>query len=176
MQRILLLIVAVIPGVSPFLLGHYLWGAVLIVLGLNAWNVLLIGALWLGEEASLLQTLGGVAGVAASGVSFVWTLWETSPERCRHQEDCADRALRVGLTAYLRGKAKTARVAVDWGLRQARRDPDLLFLAWRLARDRGDVPKARRLAVRLRRVDLEGKWDWEMHNAERESLEALGSD
>ncbi len=162
-QRVLLLIVALIPGVSPFLLGHFLWGSVLIIVGLNAWNVLLIGTLWLGEEASLLQTTGGIGGVLASGISFLWTLLETSPERCRNQEHCADRALRVGLTAYLRGKLNRAHLAVDWGLKQSRRDPDLLFFAWRLAEEMGQEARARRLRGRLRRADLDGKWEWEMH-------------
>ena len=166
--RTLLILLAVVPGTSPFLLGHGVLGSLLLFVGLNAWNLVLIGSIWIGDEASLLTGAGVTLGILTSVGSVVWTAVMTSPRRRQRLKKIADRALEVGLFAYLRGKLPAARSAIDAGLRRAGRDPDLLFVGWKLAREMQDRSRARRLLRRLRRVDLDGKWTWELGYLETE--------
>lgn len=167
MVRWLLLVLALIPGASPFLLGSELLGALLLVLGLNAWNLAFLGYFVLiADNAMALGHLGLTLGLLATVGSVVWTAVITSPSRRARLKKIADRAYEVGLHAFLRGKAEAARSAVEAGLRTSRQDCDLLFLAWRIARQQRDGAKARRLLRRLKRADVDEKWVWEIERAE----------
>ena len=167
MVRMLLLLLATVPGAAPFLLGSELFGALLLVLGLNAWNLAFLGYFVLiADDSQLLGHLGLTLGLLASVGSVLWTAVITSPTRRERLREIADRAFKLGLHAFLRGKCDTARTAVEAGLRTSRQDCDLLFLAWRLARQEDDGSRARRLLRRLRRADLEEKWVWEIEQLE----------
>ncbi|MFQ5653223.1 MAG: hypothetical protein ACE5GW_00655 [Planctomycetota bacterium] len=166
MRRFMLISLSWIPGASAILMGRGIAGSLLMVVGLAAWDAAIVGfKVWQGPEAPWIAWSGLAAGVLASGGSVIWTLLESSPGRRRRRRQLADRALETALRAYLRGKLREARVAVEAGRRGDGRDVDLLFLEWQLARQLGDEARARRLRSRLRRTDLDEKWQWELERA-----------
>ena len=80
MVRMLLLMLAAVPGAAPFLLGSELLGALLLVLGLNAWNLAFLGYFVLiADNAPLLGHLGLTFGLLTSVGSVAWTAVITSP-------------------------------------------------------------------------------------------------
>ena len=167
MKRILLLILSVIPGVGPILVGRDVLGSLLLIGGLNFWCLAFIGFfLWIGPEGKWIGGLGLFLGLSSSIGSLVWTAIVTSPRRQQYVRAIANRALELALFAYLRGKLSTAQAAVEAGLRRARRDRDLLFVLWQMARETPDRGRARRLRRRLRHVDHEKKWEWEVKSTE----------
>lgn len=164
MTRTLLLCLSLLPGAGPILLGHGLFGSLLMVVGLVGYNFILLGfLLWHGPEGSAIGWTGVAIGPVASIVSLVWTAMVTSPQRRERRRSQAQRALEVASVAYLRDHLRGAWTAVRYGLVGAREDADLLFLAWCLARRLpGQQKKARRLLRRLRSADGDGKWSWEI--------------
>ncbi len=168
MLRALLLLISLLPGSAPILLGRELRGALLLIVGLNAWNLAFIGFfLWHNERWELrLGWTGLVVGVAASAGSFLWTASLTSSARRRRRREEAERALRTAYRAYLRGQTEEARTALSAGLRVNDRDRDLLFASWALEYQTRGGRRAWPKRRRLRRADRGRKWLWEIYREE----------
>lgn len=168
MVRLILLLLAIIPGSSPILLGREVRGSLLLFAGLNAWNLSFVGFfLWINDDwATPLGWCGLLLGCLATAVSVTWTLRLTSPARRRRIREATDRALRAALRSWLRGKPGEARVAVDSGLRVWGDDPDLLFLSWYLMFHARGPRRAYPRLRRLRHADREEKWLWEIRREE----------
>ncbi len=151
--------------------GRGFLGALLMVVGLFGWNLGLIGFLvWQGDRASLMGWGGVVLGALCTLTSFIWTAVTCSSARQKRLREHADRSYQLAMGAYLRDKLPEARVAVEAGLKGSSFDIDLLFLGWQLARCMGEPRQARKLLRRLRRADLEGKWDWEIEREKELSV------
>lgn len=182
--RLLLLLVALIPGAGPILLGHGAVGALLMVLGLAGWNAVFVGAyLWQGPEAEWIAAAGWGVGPLCTLASWWWTVVATSPRRRARRKALAERALGIAQKCYLRDKLRGAEAAVRAGLAAAPDDIDLLFVAWVVSRRLGNQQQAQRRLTRLQRLDVDDKWTWEVHRegtlpqVERESsvLNSQGS-
>ena len=168
-RRVALIVVSIVPGVGPILLGRELWGSLLLFGGLNAWNLAALGTFFLITDPPWLWgAIGVVLAVAASVTSVVWTALLTSPARCRWRQEQADRAWKAACLAFLRGRVAEAGVAVEAGLQVAPEDPDLCFLRWFLASHRAGerVPPPRAPRRRWRRHDRKEKWTWEVQREE----------
>jgi len=142
-------------------------GAALFLLGVVGWNAWFFG--WFGLEgpAGAIPRMAGLAvGVGSMVFSVSWTTRLISVSRQERTRRETEAALSRAHVAYLQGDLVTARGAVREGLRADPRDVDLLFLEWRLARDRGDPRTARRARRRLTRLDLDEKWLWDVEREE----------
>ncbi len=165
--RILLILLSSIPGAGLILQGRTVLGALLMVFGLFSWNLAFLGFfVWQGSLGPIMAWAGMVVGGLCTLASVYWTAVGCSPSRQRRLRERADRSLHVAMRAYLRGKMPEALVAVESGLRGSHSDVDLLFVGWQLACQLGESRQARRLLRRLRRADVEGKWDWEVAGEE----------
>jgi tetratricopeptide (TPR) repeat protein len=109
--------------------------------------------------------LAGLAGaiVAASYVAAAGDLWRrTSSRRVEAEAERRDRDLREGTAAYVRGELEKARACF---LRWYRSDPSDFEAAFRLGvtcARQGDVRWARHWLRRTRKLDVDGKWHWEL--------------
>lgn len=167
MTRLLLLLVAVIPGAGPILLGHGLVGTLLMLGGLLGWNAVFVGStLWQGPEGYWIAVAGWGIGPLCTLSSWWWTFAATSPRRRARRRATAERALGIAQRCYLRDNLWGARVAIQKGLAGTRDDVDLLFLAWMLARRRKQSKHAQKLLRRLQRLDVDDKWTWQVHREE----------
>ncbi len=167
MLRLLLVIFSVIPGAGAVLLGRTVLGSVLLFVGLNLWNLALIGfSLWISERAELLGWTGLVLGATASLGSMAWTVALSAPGRQRLLQEVCDRAHRTAMFCFLRDKPGEAAVAVEAGLRANESDVDLLFMRWALARAAGGKGSARGERRRLLAADRDDKWLWEVRREE----------
>ena len=162
-MRIFLLILSLIPGIGPILLGRVQRGLALLFFGGTGWVLFLVGStVWAGPDRVQTQLIGVVLGTVSTLISVVWTHRITSPTRRRWIRERVERALDDAQRCYLRGRMQRARIALDSGLVNDDRDIDLLFLDWQVSRCLGDDSRARRSRRRLRRFDLDEKWLWEV--------------
>ena len=167
-MRLFWLLLALIPGAPAIVFGRWLAGASLFVLATAGWNLGLYlnlfveGGAWGGVRASVLEGAGFVVGGLCTLISLLWTAMLTSSERAERRRLAADAAVVKAQSAILTDDLDAARLALQEGLRADPRDVDLLFLEWSVARDRGDERRARRVRRRLRRLDLDEKWTWEV--------------
>ena len=164
--RRFLILISIIPGTGPILLGRELAGALLLFIGLNAWNLVFLSHWLVGNVAVICFWVGWSAGISSSVISVLWTAVLTSTARRRRIREFTDRAFRAGMVAHLRGKDAEARTAVEAGLRMQADDADLCFLDWVLALKYGGRRRAYPRLRRLRRADREEKWIWEIRRAE----------
>lgn len=165
--RAFLLILSVIPGLGPILLGRVQRGLSLFFLGGTGWVLLVAGStVWAGPDREQTQLTGAALGVVSTLVSALWTYRITSPTRRRLIRRRVERALDDAQRCYLRGRMLRARAALDSGLVNDDRDIDLLFLDWQVSRCLGDDSRARRSRRRLKRFDLDEKWLWEVQREE----------
>ncbi|MEE2856583.1 MAG: hypothetical protein VX949_04230 [Planctomycetota bacterium] len=167
MVRFFLMLLSVIPGMGPILLGRVQRGLLLLLLGGTGWVFLLAGTtVWAGPDRAQTQLLGAALGIVCTFVSVVWTHRLTSPIHRRWVRVQVERALDDAQRCYLRGRMQRAQMALDSGLVKDDRDIDLLFLDWQVSRSLGNESRARRSRRRLRRFDLDEKWLWEVQREE----------
>lgn len=166
-MRALWVLFSLIPGAPAIARGRVWSGSALLLLGFAGWDLAILGAyLVQGPVAEPARVTGLAVGVTATLLSVIWTLRMTSRRRRDRLRAQTIRALEHAQTAYLLGDLATARSSVRDGLRIDARDIDLIHLEWHLARDRGDQRVERRTRRRLRRLDLDEKWVWELDREE----------
>ncbi len=166
-MRALWCLFALIPGAPAIGFGRVVGGALLLLLGFGGWELWVFGSYLIeGSWAEPARIAGIVLASSATLASVVWTGRLTSRRRRARLERETSRALATAHQAYLGGDVATAQDAVAAGLQVDARDIDLLFLDWHFARERGDARRARRSRRRLRRLDLDEKWLWDVEREE----------
>ena len=174
-MRSIWLLLSLIPGASAIALGRMMGGALLLTFGAAGWNLGLYARFFLEEEdlgpfagigVANVEIGGFAGGLIAVVISVVWTVRLTSKKRAARQREAADGAIAQAHEAYLQGKLDEALGAVGEGLRHDGLDVDLLFLDWQLSTEAGYGRRARRARRRLRRIDLDEKWSFELEREE----------
>lgn len=162
-SRTLALLLSLAPGWGHVYLGRERAGMALFTMAALCLfalvNLLLV---YFGELRLLYLRLagGGALFFWLTSVADVWR--RTSPRRLRRLEREKEDLLRRGMIAYLRGQPDLAQEAFRASLRLDGDDVEALVRMGVVAARSGAVSLARRALRRARRVDLAGKWTWEI--------------
>ncbi len=174
------MVLALIPGWGHIYLGKEFQGLVLFTLTAAsgfAW----LNSLWiyLGAHQPAVFFTAGFFTMAFCLYSLVSVFRATAPWRLERLERQRNQLLWEGMLGFLRSEYQAAEEKFIEGARLDPLDPEPLWRAGIVAARSGSPNAARRLLLKARRLDLEGKWRWEIEQElvglEKERIKAGSS-
>ena len=172
-SRVVALILSLVPG-----WGHIYWGRERLGLAIFtafavAGFVLLNGILVsLGPWKGFLVTIAAVLSVLVFVGAWI-DLWQrTSPKRVQAEDGAREKFLREGTVSYLEGDLDRADSCFRMALEIDPQDVEAFFRLGVVCCRRGESRQAALWLRKVRRYDLDGKWDWEVKCERRRLKEA----
>jgi hypothetical protein len=162
-SRTLAATLSLVPGWGHVYLGREAAGLLLFTLAaLSLFLFINLGLMYQGEHRLLLLR------ISAGSLLFFWLLSladvmrRTSPGRRRRIEEEKGRLLRAGMISYLRGELAQAEARFRECLKLDHQEVEAVLRLGVIAARSGAAGRARRWLKRARRLDLDGKWSWEI--------------
>ena len=162
-SRCFAVLLSLVPGWGHVYLGREARGLVLFtVFAIGGFGLLNGLLLYIGWGRSFVLAASGFTALAVWVWACVDIIRLTSPVRRHAEEEDRLKALREGTVRYLRGDLEDAKRAFGRCLKKDPGDVEALFRLGILCARSGDSRGARTYLRRASKLDLDGKWVWEI--------------
>ncbi len=165
-SRLLSLVLGVIPG-----WGHICWGrerqGLLFFMLCMPFFFLFTYAyfFYTGPDRTFWTRTAGLLFVLLWCAQWIELFWRTRPVRVRAERDLRDECLKSGMFAYVRGDLPHAAEKFAACLRLDRLDVEAQLRLGVVLSYFAPPHQARRALRRAAKLDVEGKWSWEIDRA-----------